>query len=302
MTPIRPQPRISIGMPLYNCERFLPQAIDSHLCQTYEDFELIITDNASTDRSAEICQDYAAKDPRIKYYRNPENVGAGGNFRRCFELSNGEFFRWTPSDDFVGPSLLERCVEVLDRDPSILVAYPRTRLIDANGATIRDYDEDLNRMEQSASTRFKEVARRLGLCNLQYGLTRRSTLARTGLIRNYIGGDVPFILELSLYGKFFEIPEQLFFRRMHAAASSAMKDSRDLMALYDPKKREQFFARLWVHLGANLTSVARAPIPVWQKLQLSTFLLCTLGWSRREYFSELTGAATHAARKMTILP
>src|SRR5438309_1860179 len=112
-------------MPVYNREEYLGAAIEAHLKQTYEDFELIITDNASTDRSAEICRAYAASDSRVKYYLNPRNVGATGNYRRCFELSTGEYFRWTPSDDLVSSNLLERAVGILDGDPSVLVAYGR---------------------------------------------------------------------------------------------------------------------------------------------------------------------------------
>ncbi len=292
------KPRVSVGMPLYNCERYVADAIDSHLRQTYSDFELVITDNASTDRSEEICRSYADRDPRIKYYRNPENIGAGGNFRRCFELAQGEYFRWTPSDDVVGPELLELCVEVLDHDPSVLVAYPQTRLIDSDGRIIEDYDENLHLVQERPSTRFIEVMRRLRLCNLQYGLTRRKVLGRTGLMRNYPGGDIPLILELSLYGKFYEVPEHLFYRRMHEGASSAMKDDKDVMALFDPKKRDNFFARNWVHLGANLKSIARAPIPIREKLKIVGFQARSLIWSRGDYLRELAGAVTYTARKL----
>src|SRR5271165_1021655 len=190
------KPRVSIGMPLYNCEKYVAEAIESHLRQTYTDFELIITDNASTDRSEEICRAYAAKDPRIKYHRNKENVGAGGNFRMCFELAQAEYFRWTPSDDVVGPELLELCVEVLARDPSVLLAYPQTRLIDGTGRIIQDYDENLQLVQERPSARFKEALHRLRLCNVQYGLIRREILGKTGLMRNYAGGDIPLILEL----------------------------------------------------------------------------------------------------------
>lgn len=293
------KPRISIGMPLYNCEKYIGEAIEAHLRQTYTDFELIITDNASTDRSGEICKAYAAKDPRVKYHRNPENVGAGGNFRRCFELATGEYFRWTPSDDLVGPELLELCVEVLDHDPSVLIAYPQTRLIDGEGRIIEDYDENLHLMQDRPSTRYKEVMRRLRLCNVQYGLTRRAIMARTGLMRNYAGGDIPLILEFSLYGKFYEVPEHLFYRRMHEGASSAMKDVKDVMALYDPKKREKFFARNWVHMGANILSVTRAPISFPEKLSLYGFILRCMIWAREAYLDELAGAVRHTTRKIT---
>jgi glycosyltransferase involved in cell wall biosynthesis len=292
------EPRVSIGMPVYNCERYVADAIDSHLRQTYADFELVITDNASTDRSEEICRSYAARDPRIKYYRNPENVGAAGNFKRCFELSRGEYFRWTPSDDVVGPELLELCVEVLDRDSSVLVAYPRTRLIDGDGRIIGDYDENLHLMQERPSVRFREVLRRLRLCNLQYGLTRRKILGRTGLMRSYSGGDIPLILELALYGKFYEVPEHLFYRRMHEGAASAMKSEKDVMALYDPKKREKLFLYYWVHLGANLKSVARAPISLTEKLRTYEIQARWVLWGRRAYINEIGMAARHAARKL----
>lgn len=292
------KPRVSVGMPVYNCERYVAEAIESHLRQTYTDFELVITDNSSTDRSEEICRAYAARDPRIKYHRNPQNIGAAGNFGRCFELSQGEYFRWTPSDDVVGPELLELCVEVLDRDPSVMLAYPQTRLIDGDGRILRDYDENLHLMEEQPSVRFMEVQKRLRLCNVQYGLTRREKLCQTGLMRSYSGGDIPLIAELSLYGKFCEVPEHLFYRRMHEGAASAMKDNKDVMALYDPKKRDRFFAREWVHLGAHVRSVTRAPIPLAEKLRLYAFIGRLAVWGRKELLGEATEAVRYAARKV----
>jgi len=285
------KPRVSIGMPVYNCERYVADAIDSHLRQTFTDFELVITDNASTDRSGDICRAYAARDPRIKYHRSSENIGAGGNFGRCFALSQGEYFRWTPSDDVVGPELLELCVEVLDRDPSVLLAYPRTRLIDGEGRIIQDYDENLHLMEEQPSVRFREVLRRLRLCNVQYGLTRRKVLAQTGLMRSYPGGDIPLILELALFGKFYEVPEHLFYRRMHEGAASAMKTEKEVMNLYDPKKKESLFLYHWAHLGSNLKSIARAPIPFSEKLKICGHLVKEFRWSRKEYTGELSDAA-----------
>lgn len=291
------KPRVSVGMPVYNSERYVAEAIESHLRQTYTDFELVITDNASTDRSEEICRAYAARDSRIKYHRHPENVGAGGNFRRCFELSQGEYFRWTPSDDVVGPELLELCVEVLDRDPSVLLAYPRTRLIDGNGRILQDYDENLHLIDERPSVRFKEVTRRLRLCNVQYGLTRREVLGRTGLMRSYTGGDIPLILELALYGKFYEVPEHLFYRRMHEGAASAMKDEKEVMTLYDPQKRNKLFLYNWVHLGANLKSIARAPISFSEKMRAYAYEGRRLVWARKEFAGELASVVSKAGHK-----
>jgi glycosyltransferase involved in cell wall biosynthesis len=293
------RPRISVGMPLYNREKYVGAAIEAHLCQTYSDFELVITDNASTDRSEEICRAYAAKDPRVKYYRNPRNLGASGNYNRCFELSTGEYFRWTPSDDLVSPNLLERAVEVLDGDPSVFVAYPKTKLIDGEGKIIGEFDEGLHLMDERPSERWKGVQRNLRLGNLHYGLNRADKFRKTGLLRNYIGGDFPLIAEMSLFGKFYEIPDAFFYRRMHEAASSALKNSADVMAFYDPRKRDKLFLYNWMHLGANLRSIARAPISLSEKFHVYAYEGRRVIWDRSLFFRELTGAVMFSGRKLT---
>jgi glycosyltransferase involved in cell wall biosynthesis len=292
------KPRVSVGMPVYNREKYVAASIEAHLNQTYSDFELIITDNASTDASGEICRAYAARDSRVHYHLNPRNLGAAGNYNRCFELSTGEFFRWTPSDDLVSPNLLQRAVAVLDSDPTVFVAYPKTKLIDAEGNITGDFDEGLHLMDERPSDRWKGVQRHLRLGNLHYGLNRREKFQKTGLLRNYNGGDFPLIAEMSLYGKFYEIPDAFFYRRMHEEASSAMKSSADVMAFYDPRKREKLFLYNWVHWGANLQSVVRAPISLGEKLNIVGFQARSIFWSRRVYLNEVAGAVGHAARKI----
>jgi glycosyltransferase involved in cell wall biosynthesis len=291
------KPRISIGMPVYNREKYVAAAIESHLNQTYSDFELIITDNASTDRSEEICRLYASRDPRVKYYRNVKNLGAAGNYRLAFELATGEFFRWHPSDDLISPNLLERAIQILDQDPSIFVAYARTKLIDGKGNPIGDFNEGLHIVDDQPSARWKSVHVNLRLGNLPYGVSRTEKLRRTGLLRNYMGGDLPLIAEMSLYGKFYEIPDAIFYRRMHEGASSAMKNSSDVMAFFDPNKTQRkVFLHKWTHLGANLKSVSRAPIPFGEKLRIYAFQARWVIWSRSAYFNELKAVVQQIAR------
>ncbi len=299
MTDVMRNPRVSVGMPVYNQEKYVGAAIEAHLGQTYSDFELVITDNASTDKSEAICRAYAEKDKRVRYYRNPDNLGASGNYRRCFELSNGEYFRWTPSDDLVSPNLLERAVDILDHNPSVFVAYPRTRLIDAEGRIIGDFDEKLHIVHGRPSQRWTVVMQNLRLGNLHYGLSRANPLRKTGLLRNYSGGDFPLIAEMSLYGYFYEIPDAFFYRRMHEEASSSMTNGADVMAYYDPKKREKLFMRNWTHLGAHLRSVARAPIPIVEKLRIYGLLARSTISARREFTCELGRAARHVLRSVT---
>src|SRR4051794_3298661 len=96
---IMPPPKLSIGLPVYNGENFLAHAVDSILAQDFRDFELIISDNASTDRTAEICRGYAESDPRVRYVRFETNQGGSRNFCYVFELARGEYFKWAAHDD-----------------------------------------------------------------------------------------------------------------------------------------------------------------------------------------------------------
>src|SRR5687768_11197719 len=130
------EPRLSIGLPVYNGERYLQGAIESLLSQTFDDFELIICDNASTDRTQSICTAFAARDPRVRYFRNDRNVGAAGNFNLAFRRSRGRYFKWAAHDDLHEPDYLARCVAALDADPSAVLCQTATRVIDPVGSEV----------------------------------------------------------------------------------------------------------------------------------------------------------------------
>src|SRR6267154_5510945 len=132
-------PLLSIGLFVYNGERFLEEVLQSILSQTFTDFELIISDNASTDRTGEIAEAYAKRDDRIRYYRSEKNMGAGWNIRRVYELASGKYFKQAAVDDLLEPDFLRRCVEILESDPDCVVAYAGTKEVDENGTFINNY-------------------------------------------------------------------------------------------------------------------------------------------------------------------
>ena len=130
------RPRISVGLPVYNGQNFLAAAIESVLAQTYRDFLLVISDNASTDATQRICEEFASRDPRVDYHRAQTNRGIVWNFNEVFRLSRTEYFMWFAHDDALAPQYLERCLEVLDRDPSVVSCFSSCRDIDGTGTTI----------------------------------------------------------------------------------------------------------------------------------------------------------------------
>jgi len=133
-------PFVSVGMPIFNGARYAPAAIDSVLAQTFGDWELVICDNASTDDTESLCRSYAQRDPRIKYFRNPENLGAHPNYGLAFARSQGRYFKWAAHDDYLDPNALARCVAVLDAHDDVVVAYPRVVDVAPEGDVLTTYD------------------------------------------------------------------------------------------------------------------------------------------------------------------
>lgn len=265
------KPRVSIGLPVYNGERYIAEALDSIISQTYTDFELIISDNASTDRTEEICRDYVSRDGRISYHRNETNKGAAWNYNRVFALSQGDYFKWASHDDRCAPTFLERCVEVLDRFPEVMVAYPRTAVIDERGEIIEIKEDDLPLDSPDVVERFSSCLKPMKLChNVIFGLIRRNFLAGTRLIGTYLASDRCLVAELSLYGPFKEVPERLFFRRKHGGnIGISLKD----LQFYRPDARKKFVVPEWKLIGKFLSSIRRSPLAVGTKGRLTAAVL-----------------------------
>ena len=282
---------ISIGLPVYNGEDYLAQALDALLAQTYHHFELIISDNASTDRTAQICQAYAAKDSRIAVYRSEENLGAAWNYNRVFELSKGKYFKWAAHDDLCEPSYLEKCVDVLEADSTVSLCYANTAVIDPSGAVKSRYTEDLHLQSPQISDRYRAFHQRFlrkYKCNAVFGVMRRDDLVNTDLIGRYEASDITLLGELALMGRLTEIPEYLFSRRDHPEMSGRANPTAEAIAAwFDPenkKKRLMPMSRLlWEHIKA----ISRVPMPLTERLRCYSLLRIFLRWKRREIGREL---------------
>jgi glycosyltransferase involved in cell wall biosynthesis len=262
------RPRVSIGVPIYNSERFLRESLDSLLAQTFADFEVIIFDNASSDGTEEICRAYTAMDSRIHYHRSAENVGAARNFNRVVELARGEYFKWAADDDRCAPSFLQRCVEILDRDPTVVLCYPKTGIIDEAGKFVEDYEVALNTDSARPHERFRDLVCIDHWCTQVFGLMRTDILKLTPMIGSYVESDRTLLAELGLLGRFHQVPETLFFRREHPNRSMrAFPDPSERLAWFDPAQADKISLPTWRVLFEYLASVRRVPLDLFERLK-----------------------------------
>jgi len=262
-----PNPKVSIGLPVYNGEEFLAEAVDSILAQTYADLELVISDNASTDGTERICRDYTARDSRVHYYRSEDNLGASWNFNRVFELANGDYFKWAAHDDRCEPEYLERCVKVLDENPEIVLVYPRSKRITLDGQLLPSRKRyDLHEDAAVPWERFRFLVWVEHSCVSIFGLIRSNVLKKTPLIGSYLGSDRVLIAELSLHGPFREIQDELFIHRDHEARSvRAFSSDRARLAWFDPKAVKDKSYRYWRMFSEYIKAIGRSPLNLYSR-------------------------------------
>jgi glycosyltransferase involved in cell wall biosynthesis len=282
-------PLVSVGLFVYNGERFIEESLRSILNQTFTDFELIISDNASTDRTSEIVEAYAQRDDRIRYYRAEKNMGAGWNARRVYELARGKYFKWAAVDDLIEPDLLQRCIEVLENDPGCVVAYAKTKEIDENGTFIKNYVTPMKADSPDPVARFREMLLVSSWCYQIYGVMRMSAMRQIPPQGIYPNGDGILLARMSLLGRFYEIPEHFFISRHHSGQSirtlpARVKQPRRLRLTkrysglpssewWDPTRTRRIaFPELRQSLEYFL-SIYRAPLTAGQKLRCYSFLL-----------------------------
>ncbi|QNP68150.1 glycosyltransferase family 2 protein [Streptomyces roseirectus] len=230
------RPRLSIGLPVYNGEEYLAESFDALLGQTYEDFELVVSDNASTDGTEDVCRRYAAKDSRIRYLRLPRNIGAAPNHTYVFTQCRGELFKWASHDDLYARDLLRRCVEALDERPEVILAHADQAVIDGDGRVTVPYAYTLATASPHAPERFRSFLFEAGGDDF-YGVMRADVLRRVKPHDSYHHADRTFVAQLVLSGPFHQVPELLYFRRDHPTrAERANPSKRSRCVNLDPRR------------------------------------------------------------------
>jgi len=257
-------PRLSIGLRVYNGEDFLAESLDSLLGQTYEDFELIISDNASTDETADICRGYAKQDSRIRYVRQPHNLGCAPNHNVLVQYARGELFKWVSHDDLYGRELIERAIEALDEYPQVVLANCWTAMIDSSRTVTKAVRYTLDTESPRAPERFRSMLFEKGGDD-DGGVIRMEMLRRIRPYDSYYHSDRTLVTEMALQGPFYHVPDWLYFRRDHPKASiRAFTTARTNCTNLDPRRadrlRHPVVRLLGEYVLAYVTMIQRAPL------------------------------------------
>jgi glycosyltransferase involved in cell wall biosynthesis len=256
-------PRLTIGLAVYNGENYLAESVESLLGQTFEDFELIISDNASTDGSAAICREYAERDSRIRYFRQPHNIGSAPNHNFTIEQARGELFKTAAHDDLYARDLLKRCVDALDAHPEVVLAHSWSAVIDGEGAVTELVAYPVDTSAASAPDRLRSMLFD-GWGDDEGGVVRTEVLKRTALHGSYHFADRTFTAEIALHGPFYMVPDYLWFRREHAGQGGVRKSVRARCSNLDPRRANRLrhpVARLYgEYLLSYVSAIRRAPM------------------------------------------
>jgi glycosyltransferase involved in cell wall biosynthesis len=294
------KPKISIGLPVFNGENYIRDAIDSVLAQTYSDWELIISDNGSTDSTQAICQAYADQDARILYIRQPVNIGASRNFNHTVECSSGKYFKWLAHDDLISADFLEKTVVVMDQDEEVVLCSTHTMVVDEFGKHIDKFDIKMETDSHIEWQRYHDLLLVWHNCLDIFGLIRSDTLKRTPLIGNYSSGDSVLLARLGLMGRFYKIPEYLLINRWHKLQSNKVYslNHHEYTRWFDPSKQGKIIFPQWEILK-ELYKMIRETTP-----RISARVMCypsLVRWAlryRRPLFYDLAVAARQVLNRV----
>lgn len=280
-------PLVSIGLPVYNGEVYLRRVLESILAQTYRHFELVISDNASTDGTEAVCREYAAADSRICYTRQPTNRGATWNFREVVHLSSGKYFLWTSHDDLLAPSYVERCVKVLEEHADVVLCYSEPTNIDESGnqsAPGYPLRADWPRPHQC----FEKLIDLNHNCVALFGVIRLDVLKSTSIHGDFSDGDRCVLVELALRGKYYRIPQRLFFHREHAARlTHTCPSRREQTRRANPGQQLRFVFPYFRILKEFALAVHRSPLGWAERCLCYLHLVNWVRWYRGRLWSDV---------------
>ena len=263
-------PLVSVGLPVFNGEKDLARALNALLNQDYNNLEIIISDNGSTDRTPEICEEFLKKDSRIKYYLSSENRGSNWNFNKVFDLSSGKYFMWAAHDDLREPSFVRACVENLEQFPEAVLCHTHTEIfIKSRKETLCVAHLDSFDGVTGLVERYRETLKHFPAIAI-YGVYRSAAMKKTHLMRPIIASDLAFIQELSIYGSFVQVPEILFTYIGRETWNTIHDDYKDFTG---KDRKPWWYLPFVVQFCDHWSRVTSAELPISLKVRLWSLLI-----------------------------
>lgn len=291
------KPRVSIGMPIYNGALTIAETLESLLAQTFTDFEIIVSDNASTDNGVEIVKTFQQRDPRIRMIQQPVNLGANGNFSAVVDAAEGEYFKWSTCSDLCSSGFLQACVELLDRHPEVVLAAPKTQLFTSDSQDVTHYAQDIELRDARPAARFQRLLETLKLNNAMNGLIRTKALRyQRPVIDHYLKADIVMVSCLALQGQFRIAPEAVFLRRMDPRTSTSLMSPEDDIKHHYPVMSSRALFPTWRLYRGWWRAVQQVPVPAEDRRLAHRYILKMCNWERKEFLYDLTGGLGYFAR------
>ena len=229
--------KVTIGLPVYNGEKFIHKCLDSLLNQTFENFVIIISDNASTDNTKKICQEYSQKDKRIQYIRQEKNIGLLPNFNFVLEQSNSEFFMWMGVDDYILPDYIKKNMDILVSNSNVVGSVSKIKPYNFSDSSINKIDSRFIDFTKKLRNRFKKlnafsisgnydqkVRNYLtgSTCQVIYGIFRTEKLQKSIIPSLFVGLDWAEMLNILKFGDIHVINEVLMYEFEGGRSSSGI--------------------------------------------------------------------------------
>lgn len=301
---MRTAPRLTIGLPVYNGENYLAESLEALLGQSYEEFELVISDNASTDSTADICHRYSKQDSRIRYIRQSRNIGLQSNHNFVIMQARGELFKMASHDDLYARDLLKRCVDALDAHPEVVVAHCWETMIDKSRNVIKLLQYSVAADSPRAPERFRSMLFD-GWDDYTYGLMRTEVLRRTRMYRSHHLADRTINTELCLHGPFHMVPDWLYFRRDHPERTSPYT-ARTRCAYMDPRRADRLrnpVVRLYgEYIWGYVAAIRDAPMSPADRRECYRYLVRWLAGRAMPVLGRTLSGGTMRAAEATAAP
>jgi glycosyltransferase involved in cell wall biosynthesis len=229
------RPLVTLGMPVYNEKKYIQETFDNLEKQTYPNLEIIIADNGSTDGTSELCAAFAKKHPNVRHIHRPQNIGQHANFNDLPMQATGDYFCWISGHDLLDPDFVEKSVAVLESDPTIVLAYPRTMNMTKEGEWTREKVRPFDITHMTPQKRFSEVMWRVD-CNYVYGTFRLKPMLESRLFQVFPACDRVFLAEMATKGIFAPVDTFKYYRMSREHVQTEVEKRHRIMGYLQPGK------------------------------------------------------------------